>query len=269
MILDNKQKVHDFWNQASCGEVLYLDGCSQVDYYKQAASRYELEPIIQDFAEFHLYRDKDVLEIGVGLGADHQQFAEAGAKLKGIDLTERAVSHTLTRLNAFGFDSDIQQADAEHLPYSNATFDLVYAWGVLHHTPDTARAIMEVCRVLKPGGEAKIMIYHKYSMVGYLLWVRYALLKLRPFTSLTAIYERYLESPGTKAYSVREAKRLFRSFACVEIKTSLMHGDLLDSEAGQRHRSGLLTIAKRIWPRWLIKRCFKSHGLFMLIRAIK
>ena len=268
-MLDSKRMVHDFWNQASCGEVLYLDGCTQEAYRMQAERRYALEPIIRDFAEFHLYRDKDVLEIGVGLGAEHQQFAEAGAKLKGIDLTERAILHTTARLKTFGLESELQTADAENLPYLSDSFDLVYAWGVLHHTPNTAQSVMEVYRVLKPGAEAKVMIYHKYSMVGYLLWVRYALLKLRPFTLLATIYDQYLESPGTKAYSIREAEILFQSFATVEIQTLLMHGDLLDSEVGQRHRGFLLTMVRRIWPRRLIKTLLRSHGLFMLIRATK
>jgi ubiquinone/menaquinone biosynthesis C-methylase UbiE len=91
---------------------------------------------------------------------------------------------------------------------ADGTFDLVYSWGVLHHSPDTARAVAEVLRVLKPGGTAKVMIYSTYSLVGFMLWARYALLRLRPLTSLADIYAKFLESPGTKAYTVAEAKKL-------------------------------------------------------------
>ena len=111
------------------------------------------------------------------------------------------------------------------------------------------------------------MIYHKWSLVGSMLWIRYALLGLRPWLSLTQIYARYLESPGTKAYSVAEARQLFSAFTQVKIRIVLTHGDLLDSGAGQRHHGGLLSLARKIWPRALLKRFFPTAGLFMLIEA--
>jgi hypothetical protein len=102
-----------------------------------------------------------------------------------------------------------------------------------------------------------------------MLWVRYALLRLRPWTSLASVYARYLESPGTKAYSVAAAKRLFASFSEVKIGTVLTHGDLLESAAGQRHGGVFLSIARRVWPRALLRRVARGHGLFMLISAVK
>ena len=113
------------------------------------------------------------------------------------------------------------------------------------------------------------MIYHKWSLVGYMLWLRYALLRMRPWTTLTEIYARYLESPGTKAYSPAEARRMFAAFKELDIRTVLTHGDLLDSAAGQRHGGALLSIARRLWPRRLLRRYAGAHGLFMLIRAVK
>lgn len=264
-----KEAVRDFWDHASCGEELYLGGHSKSHYLEQARIRYELEPFILEFAEFHKSKNKSVLEIGVGLGADHQQFAEAGALLTGVDLTQRAIAHTRKRFEIFSLKSDIQTADAENLPFADNSFDIVYSWGVLHHSPNTQKAIGEVLRVLKPGGIAKIMIYHTYSFVGFMLWVRYALLKLRPFTSLASIYSRYLESPGTKAYSVSEARQLFKKFSSASITTVLTHGDLLSSSAGQRHNGVFLTIARAVWPRTLIKKLFPKNGLFMLITATK
>jgi ubiquinone/menaquinone biosynthesis C-methylase UbiE len=210
-----------------------------------------------------------VLEIGVGLGADHQLFAQAGARLAGIDLTGRAVEHARRRLALFGLESDLRVADAESLPFAGDSFDLVYSWGVLHHSPDTPRAIDEAWRVLRNGGHARVMIYHKHSLVGYMLWVRYALLAGRPLRSLGDIYSHHLESPGTKAYTVDEARRLFHRFSDVKISTVLTHGDLLESDAGQRHRGWLLSIAKRLWPRALLRSLLPGHGLFMLIDAKK
>lgn len=232
-------------------------------------TRYALEPYIIPFAGFAESKGKKVLEVGVGLGADHQMFAENGAILHGCDLTERAIGLTRQRLEIFGLRSELQVADAENLPYADDTFDKVYSWGVIHHSPDTPKAASEIHRVLKEKGKAKIMIYHKKSMVGYMLWLRYGLMRFRPFTSLETIYSRYLESPGTKAYTTKEAKKMFSMFKDVSIRTELSHGDLLSSGAGQRHQGVLLKIARKLYPRTVIRRFFPTHGLFMLIDLTK
>ena len=265
----DKQAVREFWDRAACGEELYLANQQREGYLEQARRRYELEPAIAEFAEFEAAAGQQVLEIGVGLGADHQRYAQAGARLYGIDLTERAVLHTRRRLALFGLASVLSTGDAEHLAFPSDEFDSVYSWGVLHHSPDTPRAVAEVHRVLRPGGVGRIMIYHKWSLVGYMLWVRYALLRLRPWMSLRQVYARYLESPGTKAYSIAEARRMFAAFSSVEIRICLTHADLLESAAGQRHRTALLSLARGIWPRGLLRRYAASQGLFMLIRAVK
>lgn len=264
-----KRRVHDFWNDASCGEKLYLATTDREGFEAQSAQRYALEPYILKFAGFSSTVGKKVLEIGVGLGADHQRFAEAGADLYGIDLTERAIEHTGSRLQAFGLNSTLAVGDAEHLEFPEQTFDLVYSWGVLHHSPDTPKAVAEVHRVLKCGGGARAMIYHKWSMIGLMLWVRYGLLAGKPWRSLRSIYAGHLESPGTKAYSVAEARRLFAAFSTVHIETVLTHGDLLESAAGQRHQGAALNLARKIWPQSLIRRFFPNAGLFMLIQATK
>jgi ubiquinone/menaquinone biosynthesis C-methylase UbiE len=147
-----KDQVHKFWNDASCGENLYLSGGSKAAYAAQSAERYRLEPLILRFANFESAAGKKVLELGVGLGADHQCFAEAGADLWGVDLTKRAVEHTARRFEFFGLRSQLAVGDAENLQFENDTFDLVYSWGALHHTPNTPKAIQEVFRVLKRGG---------------------------------------------------------------------------------------------------------------------
>jgi len=266
---ESKQAVHDFWNAESCGESLYLDGYSRDDYLRQSNIRYDLEPYILEFAGFDRVKKKKVLEIGTGLGADHQKFSEAGAILYGIDLTRRAVEHSQRRFRVFGLNTNLQVADAEDLAFENESFDFVYSWGVLHHTPNTERAVAEAFRVLKPGGTAKVMIYHKYSFVGVMLWMRYGLLRLKPMTSMREIYSQYLESPGTKAYSISEARELFREFTTVDAEVVLTHGDLLSSAVGQRHRGLFLKVARLIWPRWVIRTFCKRFGLFMLITATK
>jgi ubiquinone/menaquinone biosynthesis C-methylase UbiE len=265
-----KEKVKEFWNEASCGENLYLKGGSKYEkYINQMSKRYELEAFILPFADFENQHNKKVLEVGVGLGADHQKFAENGAVLSGCDLTERAIEMTKNRFKLFNLSSELRVADAENLPYAENTFDTVYSWGVIHHTPNTPKAIQEIYRVLKKNGVGKIMIYHKKSIVGYMLWIRYGLMKLKPFRTLNFIYSNYLESSGTKAYTVTEAYELFKKFSSIKVETILCHGDLLTSQAGQRHEGSLLNIARKIYPRWIIKNLFPKKGLFMLIEVKK
>lgn len=265
-----KKEVKEFWNKKSCGEI-YAHGQSEKMFYaSQSKSRYTLEPYIIDFAKFHEGHNKDILEIGVGMGSDHAEWAKYKPKsLTGIDLTPRAIEHTKSRLSLFNLTSDLKVTDAESLPFPDNSFDLVYSYGVLHHSPDTAKAITEVFRVLRTGGIARIMVYHKYSLTGYMLWIRYALLKCNFFKTLDDIYFNYLESPGTKCYSTSEANALFNEFTEVNIKIQLTFGDLLEGEVGQRHKSTLLSIAKKLWPRTILKRLCTNHGLALLIEAKK
>lgn len=265
-----KQKVREFWNAASCGEVYAAGDDLRARLDEQGRRRYELEPYIPGMARFVEGTGKDVLEIGVGMGADHLEWAKARPKsLTGIDLTDRAVEFTRARLTAYGFEPNVMAADAENLPFADGSFDIVYSWGVLHHSPDTPRAIREVIRVLRPGGIARVMIYHRYGLVGYMLWTRYALLKGRPGTSLEEIYAKHLESPGTKAYTVEEAREMFAGCTRVHPSVSLAFGDLLEGGVGQRHRSALLGAAKAMWPRWFIRRFMRSWGTQLFVEAVK
>ena len=265
----NKKDVHDFWNNASCGEDLYLSDRSISSYIEQKEKRYELEPYIRGFADFESSKNKKVLEVGVGLGADHQGFAEHCNDLYGIDLTNRAIEHVKNRFNQLGLTSNLKTGDAEALDFPDNNFDIVYSWGVIHHSPNTAKAASEIMRVLKPGGEFRVLVYHKYSLVGFMLWVRYALLKGKINTSLEEIYSKYLESPGTKAYTVNEGKDLFKGASKISVKSQLCFGDLLIGPVGQRHGGVLLRIVKTLYPRPLIRVLFKNYGLGLLIKGTK
>ena len=264
-----KGQVRDFWEEAACGEELFLSGTDIEGFEREARIRYEIEPYIRPFADFPGASGKDVLEIGVGLGADHVEFARNGARLTGIDLTERAIGMTRQRLAALGFTSNLQVGDAENLPFPDDSFDWVYSWGVIHHSPDTPKAAAEILRVLRPGGRFAVMIYQRRSIIGYMLWLRYALLRGRPLTSLDTLYAKYLESPGTKTYSLEEAAALFPGARDVRTSSVLTHGDLLETDVGQRHRGPLLKIARSVWPRWFIRRAMPGHGLFLLVQGFK
>jgi SAM-dependent methyltransferase len=261
-------RVREFWNQAPCGEV-YAQGRSLAEQLEvQARTRLQLEPFVPGFARFEEGRGLDVLEIGVGMGADHLEWARVSPRsLVGVDLTAQAVSLTRQRLASHGLHSGLLVADAERLPCGDASFDLVYSWGVIHHSPDTPAAVRQIHRVLRPGGRARVMIYHRFSLVGCMLWLRHALLMGRPARSLDDVYARHLESPGTKAYSAAKARELFADFSEVRVRPQLGPGDLLLGAVGQRHHGPLLRVAKRLYPRWAVRRLLQGFGLYLLIEA--
>lgn len=263
-----KDRVANFWEASACGEVYAQGADKREQLRRQAEERYRLEPYIQDFARFEEGAGKEILEIGVGMGADHERWAEANpSRLVGLDLTWRAVLLTRDRLRLAGHPARVLVGDAERLPFWPARFDLVYSYGVLHHSPGTGQAVEEVARVTRIGGTCRVMIYHRHSPVGWLLWLRYALLRGKWGLSLSEIYSLYLESPGTKAFTLKEAQEMFRDFRQVLIKVKLGFGDLLQGEVGQRHRGLFLWVLKRLWPRWLLKRFDGRIGLGMLIEA--
>jgi SAM-dependent methyltransferase len=205
-----KERVRAFWNGTPCGSDHADAPEGTREFFDQVERRrYELEPFIPMFADFEGAREKRLLEIGVGLGTDFIRFGRAGADLTGVDLTEHAVELVCRRLELEGLTGVVRVADAESLPFNDAVFDRVYSWGVLHHTPDTARAVQEAIRVLRPGGEICVMLYGRRSWVAYGLWVRNALLRGRLWLSVTDVLARYMESEGTRAFTTGELRNLF------------------------------------------------------------
>ena len=116
------------------------------------------------FVDFAGLAGKDVLEVGCGSGFAVQLFAEAGARVTAVDLTPWAVETTRSRLAAFGLDADVDEADAERLPFASDSFDLVFSWGVIHHTTSMDTALSELVRVCRPGGRVVVMVYHRRSL---------------------------------------------------------------------------------------------------------
>jgi ubiquinone/menaquinone biosynthesis C-methylase UbiE len=205
-----KREVREFWEEGPCGADHASAEEGTPEFFAQvAAERDALEPFIADYADFASTKGQRVLEIGVGVGSDFIRFARAGADASGVDLTDHAIALVRRRLELEGLTADLQRADAERLPFADDTFDVVYSWGVLHHTPDSDRAIAEAQRVLKPGGRLCVMLYARHSWVAYGFWVRHALLAGKPRRSLAEVIAGHMESVGTRAYTRSELRRRF------------------------------------------------------------
>lgn len=258
-----KNEVRRFWDADPCGS-RYLE--QRQDFEAHARARYALEPHIADFADFQSAKGMKVLEIGVGMGADYLEWLKAGARATGVDLSPASIERARRRCEVAGYEADLKVADAENLPFAADSFDIVYSYGVMHHSPDTARCIREACRVLKPGGQARIMIYHHPSLTGLSLWLRYGLSRHKSLRR--SVYD-HLESPGTKTYTREEAFSLMQGFRNVGVRLVFSPGDLLLHQPSARFQSILYRFVWKVYPRWLLKRLAGKWKLFLLVTATK
>jgi ubiquinone/menaquinone biosynthesis C-methylase UbiE len=261
-IADLKDEVREFWNAEPCGS-RYLGELA--DFEAHARARYELEPYIPEFAQFSSSRGLKVLEIGVGMGADYLEWLKAGADATGVDLSAISVERARRRCELAGYQANLRVADAEHLPFPDNTFDVVYSYGVMHHSPDTARCLREAHRVLKPVGEARIMVYHHPSVTGLMLWLRYGIFR----RSLRNTVYQYLESPGTKTYTHDDIRMLMANFEDLRLKQVFSPGDLLLNQPSARFKSGFYRMVWKLFPRTLVKTFGRRLGLFLLITGKK
>jgi len=228
---DLKKEVHSFWNAQSCGTQFSDKEKYTKDFFEEIEKdRYAKEPEILEFADFKSGKEKKVLEVGFGAATDFMNWAKNGAKLYGIDLTVEALSHAKHRLELYGLKAEeIKVADAENLPFDDDFFDIVYSWGVIHHSPNTPKALKEVIRVLKPGGKAKLMVYNRKSILAYVFWMKHAGLKFKWGQSVADVLWNKMESYGTKGYTIEEIQDLLKDeeLNSVKVKTVITYYDKL------------------------------------------
>lgn len=215
-------QVRGYWEAEPCGTGVRVTGEAEPrtrEWFERVEeSRYRAEPYIHSVAQFTRHHGQKLLEVGVGAGTDHLQWARAGAVCHGVDLTDAAIETTRARLALYGFTSHLQRADAERLPFDDGTFDVAYSWGVVHHSERPEAIVREIWRVLKPGGVFKGMVYGLYSPVVLRIWTRNALLRGRPWRTPRDVVWHHMESVGTKAYTNAGVRRLLSPFSRVELE---------------------------------------------------
>jgi len=203
--------VQAFWNVEACGTHFIPDAKSRREFFERYSRfRYETEWHIPRLVPFAAARGRKVLEIGCGNGADGVLFAQNGAVYTGIDLTPAAVAASKEHFDLMGVRGDFQIGNAEALLFPDASFSMVYSYGVLHHSPDPQKAVNEIWRVLEPGGVATIMLYNRHSFnyfVRIMLIIRlralaYCLIHHRPTGKRNAAEGGNMRVRGSAARAV-------------------------------------------------------------------
>ena len=205
MSLLEEQK--EYWDTHPIGVEPFDADLGSREFYERYIKYYdEFYRESREGMHYEKHAGKRVLEVGCGLGANAMHFAQAGAEVTAIDLSDTAVQCARRLLAYRGVRAVVQQGNAEKLEFPDESFDVVCSLGVLMLVPDVQAAIGEIYRVLKPGGEVMVMLYHRWSW--YWLLVKLA--------GVNVESERG-DPPLNRVHSRREAHRLFRTFSSVSV----------------------------------------------------
>jgi SAM-dependent methyltransferase len=218
------------------------------------------------------FAGKNVLEVGVGMGCHAQLLAEAAQEFTGIDLSQPAVAATRRRLQLSGSgNSTVLQMDAEKLAFPDAAFDLVWTWGVIHHTANTRRALEEIRRVLKPDGRALVMVYHR-ALVPWLLHaglvrgiVRGELIRSR---GIHRLVQGFTDGALARYYSISDWRcEIAGLFEAESVEIYGNRGEVLPLPAG-RMKDALTSHIPEFLLRFWLTTCRQGTLLFSRLRPL-
>lgn len=211
------ERVRDYWNRRPCNIRHSPRAIGTKEYFDEVEARkYFVEPHIPRFVEFPRWRGKRVLEIGCGIGTDTINFARNGAKVTAVDLSEKSIEIARTRAEVYGFQEDVQFfcGNAEELSrfVPTESYDLIYSFGAIHHTPHPDRVLDQFHNYTRPGTTIKIMVYHRRSWK--VAWILLSEGKGRFWAAEKLIAknsEAQTGCPITYSYTRREGRELLET----------------------------------------------------------
>ncbi|HEV2975270.1 MAG TPA: methyltransferase domain-containing protein [Solirubrobacteraceae bacterium] len=235
---DAKREAVRQWTADPCGpEITARPGTHEAIEQLLAGQRAESPWIAQAF-EYRRTAGLDVLDVGCGQGIDLVEYAIAGARATGVDLTPRHVELARRHLAALGLSASVVHGDAEQLPFRNASFDFVASNGVLHHTPDMPAALREIRRVLRRGGGVRVAVYNRRSFHYWLSQVVLVGILQRGLLeqgSMEGVLSRGVERtsigarPLVRVYSPPQLRRMLIDAGFVDVRTSIWGFDVEDT----------------------------------------
>jgi ubiquinone/menaquinone biosynthesis C-methylase UbiE len=207
-------RVQEYWDRRPCNIRHSTQPVGSREYFEEVEARkYLVEPHIPGFAEFARWRGKRVLEIGCGIGTDTVNFARNGALVTSVDLSEKSIELAQQRIRVYGLQDQVKfyRGNAEELSglVPVEEYDLIYSFGVIHHTPHPERVLGELRKYARPGTMVKVMVYHgrSWKVLGILLGEgRGRFWKLRELVAKNS--EAQTGCPITYTYSRDEGREL-------------------------------------------------------------
>ena len=164
--------VKDFWNTRPCNIRHSKKDIGSKEYFDEVEKKkFFVEPHIKTFSQFERWSGKKVLEIGCGIGTAAINFARFGADYTGVELSSKSLELTQQRFNVYNQTGKFYEGNAEELTnfLPAEKYDLIYSWGVIHHTPNPKKAISEISKYLSKDGVLKIMLYSSESWKNYMI----------------------------------------------------------------------------------------------------
>jgi len=223
------EKVKDYWDQRPCNIRHSTKAVGTLDYFNEVEARkYFVEPHIPQFAQFERWKGKRVLEIGCGIGTDTINFARHGASVTAVDLSEKSLSIARERAKVYGMEDRIQfhQGSAEELNsiVPVEPYDLIYSFGVIHHTPHPERVFEHIRRYAHGETTVKIMVYHRRSWKVLLILVQYGHGQFWRLPELVAKHsEAQTGCPITYTYTRRSGRKLLEDHGFRVTETCVDH----------------------------------------------
>lgn len=249
--------VKKYWesNPVAAAAVPYEPGTREFFQYYDLL-REEVEPVAFSYAlhEYADFKGKKVLDVGCGNGYVLSRYAREGADVYGVDITSKAIELTRQRFQLGGLQGTFDVANAEALPFGDGEFDCVCSMGVLHHTPNTAAAVAEIHRVLKPGGRLIIMMYHRNSALYRFRFQLVRLLRGRSISDLVNEVDG-VGNPKGDVYTRRELAVLLHAFKDVSMSVAALPGYMLLPKVGH------------LIPKWFLRLLEPHVGWFLYAKA--
>jgi SAM-dependent methyltransferase len=243
------ETVKDFWQAHVNNEYYTKERRASEAYFRQIEERrYRFHYHLADLFSRLRGRPGKLLEVGCGIGVDSIQLARGGFNVTAVDLTENALAVAREFAAHRGVDIDFRLGNAESLEFEDESFDVVYSFGVLHHTPDIEKSVAEVRRVLKPGGTAHVMLYHRTSLVNLV----HRVLRL-PYESPKNLKDH---CPVVYTFTRRGVRELFSEFSDVSVR------------AEYPFTFGFGPLGTRT-PLWLRRPLGRAIGWHLMITAVR
>jgi ubiquinone/menaquinone biosynthesis C-methylase UbiE len=263
-------KVRSYWNSRPCNIRHSPEPLGTKLYFEQVTARkYLVEPHIVEFAEFPKWWGKKVLEIGCGIGTDTMSFALSGARVTAVDLSDESLKVAQQRAQLYGVDVKFYQANCEELSKTVPVeeYDLIYSFGVLHHTPHPERALKEIQRYMGAKTELRIMMYHKWSFKALWILFRYGWGQFWKMSELIARYSEAQEGcPVTYAYSRKDIRQFLHTLFFSVLSVRVEHIFPYSIPEYKRYQYKL-AFPFNLMPNWFFRWLEKRIGWHLLVTA--